>query len=111
MPLPAVEDKDSSKVVLFDFTTQKWVDLAKIGTGYTNWSRDGKYVYLQSHDGPGIFRVRISDRKLERVVSLKDVNNRVTLIEDGFSLAPDDSPLILRDASVEELYALDWEAP
>ena len=110
MPLPAVEDTDSSKVVLFDFTTQKWVDLAKIGTGYTNWSRDGKYVYLQSHEDPGIFRVRISDRKLERVVSLKDVP-RIWPIEDGFSLTPDDSPLILRNASVEELYALDWDAP
>jgi len=110
MPLPAVESKDPSKVVLFDFTTQEWVDLANIGTGYTNCSRDGKYVYLQSHDDPGIFRVRISDRKLERVVSLKDVP-RIGPIEDGFSLAPDDSPLILRDASVEQLYALDWEAP
>ena len=78
--------------------------------GYTNWSRDGKYVYLLSHNDPGIFRVRISDRKLERVVSLKDVQ-RIGQIEDGFSLTSDDSPLILRDASVTELYALDWEAP
>ena len=26
-------------------------------------------------------------------------------------LAPDDSPLVLRDTSVQEIYALDWEAP
>src|SRR5262249_17538791 len=32
MPLPADESTDPSKVVLFDFTTQEWVDLAKIGT-------------------------------------------------------------------------------
>jgi hypothetical protein len=26
-------------------------------------------------------------------------------------LAPDSSPLLTRDASFDELYALDWEAP
>jgi hypothetical protein len=26
-------------------------------------------------------------------------------------LAPDDSPLVVRDVGVQEIYALDWEAP
>jgi hypothetical protein len=26
-------------------------------------------------------------------------------------LAGDDSPLVLRDTGIEEIYALDWEAP
>jgi hypothetical protein len=26
-------------------------------------------------------------------------------------LAPDDSPLLLRDVSTQDIYALDWEAP
>ncbi|MGO9273918.1 MAG: hypothetical protein ACLQOO_27365 [Terriglobia bacterium] len=26
-------------------------------------------------------------------------------------LAPDGSPLLVRDASIQEIYALDWEAP
>jgi hypothetical protein len=26
-------------------------------------------------------------------------------------LAPDDSPLLLRDTGSQEIYALDWEAP
>jgi hypothetical protein len=26
-------------------------------------------------------------------------------------LAPDDSPLILRDVATQEIYALNWEAP
>jgi hypothetical protein len=26
-------------------------------------------------------------------------------------LAPDDSPLLLRDTGTQEIYALDWEAP
>ena len=26
-------------------------------------------------------------------------------------MAPDDSPLLLRDTGTQEIYALDWEAP
>jgi hypothetical protein len=28
-----------------------------------------------------------------------------------FGLAPDDSPLVLRDTGTQDIYALDWEAP
>jgi hypothetical protein len=28
-----------------------------------------------------------------------------------FALAPDDSPVLLRDIGSQEIYALDWEAP
>lgn len=100
------------RLVLFDFVTQKWVDLAKMNDiGSLNWSRDGKYLYFGNYGSdPAIFRVRISDRKQERVVSLKETR-QAGEFEMSFSLAPDDSPLILRDTDVEEIYALDWEAP
>ncbi len=36
-------------------------------------------------------------------------------LQGGFGgwngLAPDDSPLVMRDAAVQEVYALDWQAP
>jgi hypothetical protein len=28
-----------------------------------------------------------------------------------FGLAPDDSPIVLRDTGTQEIYALDWQAP
>jgi hypothetical protein len=28
-----------------------------------------------------------------------------------FALAPDDSPILLRDIGSQEIYALDWDAP
>jgi Tol biopolymer transport system component len=100
--------------VLFDFSTEKWMDLAKMNdVGWPNWSGDGKSVYFEDGgSAPAIFRVRISDRKLERVVSLKEMRQTGTFgSQGGLSLTPDDSPLILRDTGVEEIYALDWEAP
>ena len=102
---------DGLSLVLFDFETQHWSELAKGGAAYPNWSKDGQYVYfLHAPNAPAVLRVRISDHKLEQVVDLK--NFRMA----GFfglwnGLAPDDSPLLLRDTGSREIYALDWEAP
>ena len=102
---------DSQKLVLFDFATRKWAELYSGYIGYPSWSRDGKYIYF---DNPflgkeaAFLRARISDRKLERLASLKDLG-RIASMWTG--LAPDDSPLLLRDVSVQEIYALDWQLP
>ena len=102
------------KLVLFDFTTQKWVELARMSGGveFESWSRDGKYIYFESYEGyAAIFRIRIGDRKLERVVGLKDVPFIPGDFDGGFSLDPVDSLVIPRDVTVQEVYALDWEVP
>jgi WD40 repeat protein len=105
----------ASQLVLFDFTTNKWVELLKANLGHLNWSRDGKWVYCNLYsESPGaVIRIRISDRKVERVASMKDLQGSPTGFWAGWwsGLAPDDSPLVLRDASLQEIYALDWEAP
>jgi Tol biopolymer transport system component len=108
----AAMTRDSQRLMLYDFTSQKWVELAKLPMEYPCWSRDGKYVYfdLISQSDLAVYRVRISDRKLERVVSLKGLRRALT-IGRWAGLAPDDSPLVLRDVGSQEIYALDWEAP
>jgi hypothetical protein len=56
--------------------------------------------------------VNIADRKLERLVNLKDVPRRTADIWAQWTgLAADDSPLIMRDRSTQEIYALDLGAP
>jgi eukaryotic-like serine/threonine-protein kinase len=104
---------DSLKLMLFDFTTQKWTELAKMLVAYPNWSRDGRYLYFDgtAENEPGYFRMRISDRKLERVLSLKGFQQAVGTFGQWSGLTPDESPLYVRDASIQEIYALDWEAP
>ena len=54
--------------------------------------------------------MRVADHKLEKLFSLKNVR----FADAGGNwtgLAPDDSPLLLRDVGSQEIYALDWEAP
>ena len=37
---------DSLRLMLFDFTTQKWKELANLFVAYPTWSRDGHYLYF-----------------------------------------------------------------
>ena len=102
---------DSLSLVLFDFQTQQWSQLAKVRSAFMNWSRDGRYVYfLHWLDNPAVMRVRITDRKLERAWDLTNVPNTGN-IGPWLGLAPDDSPLLLRDTGTQDVYALDWEEP
>jgi Tol biopolymer transport system component len=109
----AATPSDRLRLMLFDFSTQKWIELAKTDVAALNWSRDGKYLYIDSGSGvnPEISRLRIADRKLERVTGLKDFR-RVTFPTYPWSgLTPEGAPLLLRDVGTQEVYALDFEAP
>ncbi len=98
--------------MLFDFNTHKWTDLESIQASFPNWSRDSNYVYFFSEDSePSIYRVRVRDRKLERVVGLKGIRLTIGEVGTWCGLAADDSPLILRDVGTQEIYALDLQLP
>ena len=102
---------DSHSIMLFDFAAQRWDEIAKISVGFPCWSKTGDYVYfLHGVDQPSVMRVRIRDRKLERVVDMKGF--RLTgYYGIWLGLAPDDLPLLLRDTGTQEIYALNWQAP
>jgi hypothetical protein len=100
---------DSSSLMLFDFQTQKWDELAKISMGFPNWSRTGDYIYfLHEENAPSVMRVRLRDRKIERVADLKNFR-QTGYYSVWLGMAPDDSPLLLRDTGTMEIYALDWQ--
>jgi Tol biopolymer transport system component len=97
-------------LILFDISTQKWVQLEQLAVGFPSWSRDSKYIYFDSQgEDRAFYRVRISDHVLQRLVSLKGL--RLTGALQWTGLAPDDSPLVLRDVGTQEIYAFDWNAP
>jgi eukaryotic-like serine/threonine-protein kinase len=102
---------DLSALLRFDLQSQKWSDLAKGSFSWLSWSKDGQCIYALDVSGTAaVVRVRLSDGKTERAVDLK--NFVLTgLWGNGLSLAPDDSPLLLRDAGTSDVYALDWEEP
>jgi serine/threonine protein kinase/Tol biopolymer transport system component len=98
--------------MLFDFKTQKWTGLENIPTAFPNWSRDGNYLYFHSSGSDAaIYRVRISDHKLEKLVSLKGIRLTIGEVGTWCGLAADDSLLVLRDVGSQEIYALDLQLP
>ncbi len=107
---------DNQRLLLFDMSTEKWHQLAeKMGTfGYMTWSRDSKYVGFDTSftADPAFFRVNIPDGQITRLVSLKNVRRFFPWLSGEWSgLAPDGSPIVVRDISTQEIYALDWKLP
>jgi len=78
--------------MLFDVATQRWEEVAKVSGDWANWSKTGDYIYFLHWEEPqSVMRVRIRDRKLERVADLKNLGQAGQFLF-YLSLAPDDSP-------------------
>ena len=104
---------DGQKLMLFEVSSQKWSELAKANVNAIHWSYDSQYVYFdtQSNADPAVYRVRVSDHKLETVASLKNLRRVILPYWPWMGVTPDGSPLLMRDTGTQEVYALDFEAP
>jgi DNA-binding winged helix-turn-helix (wHTH) protein/Tol biopolymer transport system component len=101
---------DHATLRLFDFTTQAWTDLGHFKRLHNPvWSRDERFLYFEVVDEVGIYRLRMSDRAVERVADLRGVwtSDMDSCSFEG--LAPDDAPLILCSRNDRDVYALDYE--
>jgi hypothetical protein len=96
--------------MLFDFATQKWEEIFKMSAAFPNWSQSGDYVFLEMVNPHSVVRIRIRDLKVERVADLENFGSTGQAF-GWLGLAPDDSPLMLRDTGTQEIYALDWKVP
>jgi Tol biopolymer transport system component len=96
-----------AKIVLYDVQTQKQSELSSVGGGWPCWSPDGESLFYETFgDDASWWRVRMRDRKTERVVALKRMR-----VEQWFAPAPNNSLITARSVGTDEIYALDWEAP
>ncbi len=99
-----------TKLMLFDTNTNQWSSLLEgQEVGYNEWSHDERYVYTRKHlsGAAELVRVRIKDRVLEHVVSLKGFPQLTDIYASWIGLTPDDAPLLMRARGMEEIYALD----
>jgi Tol biopolymer transport system component len=95
------------RIVLYDFQMHKQSQLSGAQGLYPGWSLDGESLFYEtSGDDASWWRVRMRDRKTERVVALKSMR-----VDQWFAPAPDNSLITAREVGTNEIYALDWEAP
>ena len=109
--------------MLFDTATERWTKPCDCKVAYPNWSHDGKYLYFHhegqefhaGHEpakGNRISRLRMADYKLETVVEVGvEVRWIPLVIGQWFGLTPDDSLVIPRNLSTQEIYALEMQWP
>jgi serine/threonine protein kinase len=110
----AALNTQSTKLLLYDFKTQKWSDWTTELIGFPNWSHDGTYLYYDSPftDHPTFRRIKVGQTHSELLADLKGLLRYSRPPAYGWSgISPDGSPLLSRDLSTDEIYALDLELP
>jgi len=99
---------EGGRLMLYDFKTKKWRSTQATTINNPTWSRDSKYIYYDLEgDVKALRRVSAADGHVDDLVKL-----------DGYpflswwwsGVAPDNSPLILRDLGSTEIYSLSLES-
>jgi eukaryotic-like serine/threonine-protein kinase len=104
------QSSDVLTMKLFNVKTQQWSVVYK-GSGlvFPTWSSDSRYIFFVPFlNGAGIFRVPITGGNAELVADTKDVHT-TGHFGRWFGLDPTDTPLLLRDAGTQDIYALSLE--
>jgi Tol biopolymer transport system component len=107
----AALSRDSSKVMLFDYQTQKWSTWFTEAAGsvsYPTWSKDSKYLYFDDMvtDEEAIRRVKVGEDHAERVFALHGIDRYMGPYGFWAGQGPDGSWMFVRDRSTQEVYSL-----
>jgi Tol biopolymer transport system component/DNA-binding winged helix-turn-helix (wHTH) protein len=102
-------------LLLYDTIAASTRKLAEFAD-YPIWSSDGKYIYysnisrafLLTPEKTGIFRVRVADANIERIVPAPSFSGQGNW-GVWFGLAPDGSLLMFRNLATCDIYALDTD--
>jgi eukaryotic-like serine/threonine-protein kinase len=105
----AADSADFLTLYVFDVKTQHWSTLFKGYFAYATWSNDSRHLYClhRAHDFD-ILRIPAAGGEAKVVVDLKGFPHIGTL-SVWFGLDPTDTPLMLRDVSTSDVYALTLE--
>jgi eukaryotic-like serine/threonine-protein kinase len=109
----AAMSNDGNELFVYSFSTRAWTKLAQASIGYPTWSHNGDSIFFLNHlaGGDQVFRVSVTGHKLEEVADLKNFHAAPFLVGYWLGLAPDDSPLLVRDAGIWDFYALTLKLP
>jgi serine/threonine protein kinase len=108
---------DFGRLMLYDFAHQSWQDLTRETlhfAAYPAWMPDSRCVVFNSLDSSNFpeYRICLADRKLEHIADMGQSGKLVYGLDGWWTgVAPDGSILGTRDASTQEIYALDVKWP
>lgn len=113
--MAAVTAQGSKTLMLYDFRSQKWSEwfTESDNFDYPYWSADSRYVYYVNvaTRNPRCRRLKVGENHPEDLFSLKGLHRFFGIWGSWNGQALDDSRLFVRDASTQEIYALDVDFP
>jgi eukaryotic-like serine/threonine-protein kinase len=108
--LLAVTSGEARGLKIYEFATQKWSDLVKGDIADPGFYSDSKGVFYFDQDKEFMFRMRLSDHKVEQLADLRHINQPSLPYWTAWTgTAPDGSPLLMHDLGTQEIYALELE--
>jgi serine/threonine protein kinase len=115
-PQMVVAGGQQDRLYWCDLSSGKWSVLADGPIQTYMPSPDSKYLYFvrEMPRNAELLRVRLADRKIEEIASLKGLRRVADPMMFGVSwigVAPDGSALLTRDTGTQEIYRLDLKWP
>jgi Tol biopolymer transport system component len=105
--------RDFTKLMLFDFVTRRWTELANGGGfDYPEWYPNSEYVYVTDHsrNHARLMRIGRASGKQEEVLDLESVNPKAQVC---WMITPPERESLLVSCTVPngDIYALDMDLP
>jgi Tol biopolymer transport system component/DNA-binding winged helix-turn-helix (wHTH) protein len=110
----AALDETSHRLLLYDFLTEKWSEVAEGGLlGAPFWTSGSSALYFQDQLGSeqAIYRVNIANRQVEKVFNCAEIlrSSPSHCIFSGLAL--DGSLYVMVERGLTDIYALDLDLP
>jgi Tol biopolymer transport system component/DNA-binding winged helix-turn-helix (wHTH) protein len=110
----AALDETKHRLLVYDFLTEKWSTLAEGGLlGVPYWSRDAAAIYFQDQldEKQPVFRIRIANRKSERVFDFGEIlrGSPTHCLFSGID--QQGSLYVMIERGLTDIYALDLDLP
>lgn len=107
---------DFTRLMLFDFTTQKWSPWLVEPAGavsYPSWSADSHYLYFEDlvTGEDSIRRIKVGQNSSEFVFAIRNLARYPGPLGLWNGRAADGSQVFVRDKSTQEVYRLDADLP
>jgi eukaryotic-like serine/threonine-protein kinase len=108
--LLALTTPDEQTLKIYDVAAQKWSELGHSEFGDIGFYPDSKAIFYFDMAKELMFRMRLSDHKVEQIADIRHINQpSLPYWQPWTGMAPDGSPLLMRDLGTTEIYALELE--
>jgi Tol biopolymer transport system component len=111
----SIAARSGTDLINYDVNSQtSTVLLENVRYNFKYWSGNSDALYLVDSFLVGrersVYRLNIEDKKLSKIAVVGTLRNTWGTVGQWIGVSPDGKPLLLRDQSIHNIYALRWES-